>query len=314
MTSNICRFEEPLSMPSEIRRITPNPYALISAARNEEEHIGKTLESVVRQTVTPVRWVIVSDNSDDRTDEIVEEYARRHPWIVLVRSGERRERTFASKVRALELAMVHLDGASYDYIGNLDADLSLEPDYFETLINRLDGDPKLGVTGGLIHDFLDERWIPSYINTGWSVAGAVQFFRRECFEEIGGYLPLELGGIDAIAEARARMMGWKVATIPELAVKHYKYMGTKTAKGLLAARFKQGMMEYSHGNHPVFEIAKCFFRIPERPFLLGSLWRFAGYNWAYWKGCERAVPGDVQAFLRREQLFRLARMVIPKFP
>ena len=48
----------------------PN-YVLITPARNEEAFIEKTIQSVVSQTILPAKWVIVSDGSTDRTDEIV---------------------------------------------------------------------------------------------------------------------------------------------------------------------------------------------------------------------------------------------------
>ena len=46
-------------------------YILITAARNEESFITKTLDSVVTQTVLPERWIIVDDGSTDGTAEIV---------------------------------------------------------------------------------------------------------------------------------------------------------------------------------------------------------------------------------------------------
>jgi len=76
-------------------------YVLITPAKNEEAFVRKTLDSVVRQTVLPERWVIVDDGSIDRTAEIVESYAMRHPWIELVRRAQDPDRNFASKAHAL---------------------------------------------------------------------------------------------------------------------------------------------------------------------------------------------------------------------
>ena len=60
-------------------------YVLITPAHNEAAFIEKTLDSVIAQTRLPERWIIVDDGSMDHTAEIVEEYAKRYPWIELVR-------------------------------------------------------------------------------------------------------------------------------------------------------------------------------------------------------------------------------------
>jgi biofilm PGA synthesis N-glycosyltransferase PgaC len=54
-------------------------YVLVTPARNEQDFIELTIRSMVAQTVKPLKWVIVSDGSTDRTDEIVEGYAANHP-------------------------------------------------------------------------------------------------------------------------------------------------------------------------------------------------------------------------------------------
>src|ERR1700739_3547026 len=53
-------------------------YVLITPARNEEAFLENTILSVVAQTTTPLKWVIVSDGSTDRTDDIVKSYVRQH--------------------------------------------------------------------------------------------------------------------------------------------------------------------------------------------------------------------------------------------
>jgi glycosyltransferase involved in cell wall biosynthesis len=46
-------------------------YVLVTPARNEVQFIELTIQSVVAQTMRPLKWVIVSDGSTDGTDEIV---------------------------------------------------------------------------------------------------------------------------------------------------------------------------------------------------------------------------------------------------
>src|SRR3974390_2336269 len=78
-----------------------NRYVLVTAARNEEKYIEQTLRSVTSQTVKPVKWVIMSDGSTDRTDEIVSEYAKDYPFVHLSRITEDHPRNFAAQVLAI---------------------------------------------------------------------------------------------------------------------------------------------------------------------------------------------------------------------
>src|SRR5947207_9908009 len=123
-------------------------YVLITPARNEEAHIEATIKSVVAQPSRPVKWVIVSDGSTDRTDEIVKRYAAAHDWIELVRMPERTERHFAGKVHAFNAGLERVGESKSDLIGNLDGDVSFEADYFEYLLGRFARNPRLGVADG----------------------------------------------------------------------------------------------------------------------------------------------------------------------
>src|SRR5919108_934529 len=173
-------------------------YVLVTPARNEAQFIGLTLESVVRQTARPARWVIVSDGSTDGTDDSVTRYAARYPWIELIRQPERADRNFAGKVRAFNAGHARLQGLDYDVIGNLDGDISFEDDnYFEIMLGKFAADPRLGVAGTPYHE--GSRALYDYrFSSLEDVAGACQLFRRQCFEGIGGYRPVRGGGIDLI--------------------------------------------------------------------------------------------------------------------
>ncbi len=70
-------------------------YCLITPCRDESQYAARTLDAVTSQTIAPAMWVIVDDGSTDRTAEIVEEYARRFPFIRLVRRANRGDRASA---------------------------------------------------------------------------------------------------------------------------------------------------------------------------------------------------------------------------
>lgn len=279
-------------------------YALVSPVRNEAKYIGYTLDSVVAQTHLPVRWVIVSDGSTDETDAIVRRYAESHPFIRLVRREPDVNRNFGSKVRAIQEGLSHLKDVDYEFIGNLDGDVSFEPDYFEHVLTRFEEDPKLGVAGGILYDDHNGAWRKQIISADSSVAGPVQLFRRTCYEQFGGYVPLPYGGVDAVAEGMARMYGWRVRTFTDLKVRHHRRVGTE-GKGVLRSFYDMGRREQVIGYHPVFGLVRAISRMRASPFVLGGICYGAGFFIAKARGLKPAVPDDYVRFLQREQLGRL---------
>ena len=277
---------------------------LITPARNEEGFIGQTIQSVVEQTVLPRKWVIVSDGSTDRTDEIVKKYEGQHPWIELVRMPERRERHFAAKVQCFNAAYERLRNEEFDIIGNLDADITFGRDYFEFLMAKFDNDAKLGVAGT---PFVEG--VTSYdfaYTTVEHVSGACQLFRRKCFEGIGGYVQVRGGGIDWIAVTTARMKGWKTRTFLDRVCHHHRPMGTASV-GRLMANFSLGRQDYYLGGHPLWQLFRAFYQVGRKPYVLGGIWLFAGYLWAWLMQVPRPVSVELIRFHRREQMGRLKR-------
>ena len=283
-------------------------YVLVTAAYNEERHIADTLRSVANQSVLPHRWVIVSDGSTDRTDEIVIESANRHPFIEFVRVDRSAEHSFSAKVHALRQGFARLADLEYHFIGVLDADVSFEPDYFQRLLEHFANEPRLGIAGGNIEQHVDGVVIPRIKDFG-SVAGAVQFSRRECFEQTGGLPALRYGGEDAAMEITARMYGWRTRTFPELKVVHFGLVGGG-ASGALKARFKWGRVHSDLGYHPVFQLARSVYRVRERPYLLGSLAELIGFAVDKVRNRQPTIDRDVVRFLRREQLTKLRRLAV----
>ncbi len=291
----------------ERRRIASCGYVLMTAAYNEEANIGKTIESVLSQTLLPNRWVIVSDGSMDRTDEIVESYSKQHDFIRFERVKRAPGRSFGSKVRALQTASKLLYDAPHDFIGNLDADVSIEPCYFEKLIACFQKRPSLGLAGGFVCEETDGEFRSRRSNRLYSVAHAAQMMRRECYEAIGGYAVLEYGGEDWHAQTSARMKGWEAEAFPALRIFHHRHTGE--GDNLLRHKFRQGRMDYSFGSDPLFEVLKCAERLPEAPFFLGSLSRLAGFLWSWTRGEGRPVSDEFITFLRAEQRTKMYSVI-----
>jgi biofilm PGA synthesis N-glycosyltransferase PgaC len=281
-------------------------YVLITPARNEAEFIELTLKSMVGQIYHPLKWIIVSDGSTDGTDDIVRKYSADNPWIELLRMPERAERHFAGKVHAFNAGYARAKDLNPDVIGNLDADVSIEPEHFQYLLSKFAEDPQLGVGGAPFREGsrqYDYRF--SNIENVW---GGCQLFRRECYEAIGGYTPVKGGGIDHIAVVSARMKGWKTRTFPDKVCIHHREMNT-AGQGALEAKFKLGAKDYSFGNHPVWELFRTLYQMKNPPLVVGGVALGAGYFWSMARRAPVSVSREVIAFTHHEQLQRLKKFV-----
>lgn len=280
-------------------------YALITPARNEAEHIEQTIQSMIAQTYHPLKWVIVSDGSTDQTDEIVRKYLDEHPWIELVRMPERKQRHFAGKVYAFNAGYERLRGLDLEIIGNLDGDVSFEPDHFEFLIRKMGEDSRLGVAGAPFREGTfqyDYRF--SNIENVW---GGCQLFRRECYEAIGGYMPLKGGCIDHVAVLSARWHGWQTRTFTEKVCMHHRVMGT-AMHGALRAKFRLGVKDYTVGNHPLWELSRSVYQMKNKPFIFGGIALGLGYLWSLVRRAEIPLSAELVAFVRKEQMNRLMKL------
>jgi glycosyltransferase involved in cell wall biosynthesis len=278
-------------------------YVLITPARNEERFITKTLDSMVAQTLLPQRWVIVDDGSTDRTAEVVQSYSKRFPWIELVQRVQRVDRNFAAKVHAFNIGFERVSSLPFEVIGNLDADLSFDPDYLEFLMQKFSEDARLGVAGT---PFIENGYDSARdsFEGGNHVAGGCQLFRRQCFEEIGGYIGNPAGGVDWIAVTTARMKGWKTCSFPEKRFHHYRSLGT-AERGMIASAFSYGEKDYYLGGSPVWQLFRVCYRSAKRPFIIGGLALLAGYCWAALRRMKRPVSRELMCFHRREQMKKL---------
>jgi glycosyltransferase involved in cell wall biosynthesis len=281
-------------------------YVVVTPARDEEAYIRQTLESMAAQTRLPLRWVIVSDGSTDRTDEVVDDYRRGRDWIELLRMPGRRERSFAAKVRCFDRGFDRVRGLPFDLVASLDADVSFDPGYFEFLVGKFAENPRLGVAGT---PFVEGHRHYDYRFTSIEhVSGACQVFRRECFEEIGGYVPIAGGGIDWAAVTTARMKGWQTRTFTEKTCQHLRPMGTGSRRRL-SASFHHGQKDYVLGGHPVWQMFRGVHQMTRPPYLLGGMSLLAGYGWALLRRAERPVPADLVRFHRAEQMARLRKLL-----
>ncbi|HEY3490798.1 MAG TPA: glycosyltransferase [Candidatus Deferrimicrobiaceae bacterium] len=279
--------------------VTQPSVVLITPARNEGGYIERTILSVLSQAVLPVKWIIVSDGSTDSTEDIVRKYSARHAFIELMRNDSHDARNFGAKVRAFQVGVKRVHEMHFDFIGNLDADVTFGPDYLERILEKFGSNDRLGIAGGDILEMHGDRF-QRRINAEHAVAGAVQLFRRRCFEDVGGLNPYKLGGEEWVAQVIARHQGWEVQTFKELEIYHHRRVGLHKGSAL-RGRFLSGVKESIMGTAPLFLLAKCFRRIQEKPVLFGAIAILSGYLLSKIKRDRAVVDSDFIRMLRQEQ-------------
>lgn len=279
-------------------------YVLITPARNEEQFIEKTIQSMIQQTVLPIKWIIVNDGSTDGTGNIVKRYLSGHRWMEMVEVPQREDRSFAKKVHSFNAGLERVKSLEYEVIGNVDADISFDKDHLEFLLSKFKDDATLGVVGTVFREEGGYSSENDSFEGHTHVSGQCQLFRRECFRDIGGYVPHKAGGIDWIAVATARMRGWKTRSFREKWFFHHRHLGT-AERGVIASLFSYGEKDYYLGGHPVWEIFRVAYRMTKNPYLIGGLVLGLGYIWAFLSRVERPVSDELMKFHRNEQLLKL---------
>jgi poly-beta-1,6-N-acetyl-D-glucosamine synthase len=286
---------------SEMRSVKPK-YVVITPVRDEEAHLRHTLDCMLSQTVRPTEWIIVNDGSTDATGSIIDQYASRHPWI---KGVHRQNRGFRKPgggvVEAFNDGYQHLQTKDWEFLGKFDGDLSFEPDYFERCFLNFEQQPKLGVGGGticyLVNGVKEFEEAPAF-----HVRGATKIYRRSCWDAIGGYWPAP--GWDTMDEVKANSLGWTTMSFRDLHLVHHRHTGE--ADGFWNGPVKYGRANYICGYHPLFMLGKCLRRLVQKPLVLGSFALMYGYVTGYLKGIPQVNDPAAIAYLRRQQLNRLA--------
>lgn len=281
-------------------------YVIITPAYNEAEYIERTIKGVLAQSVLPSKWIIVDDGSTDNTADIIKHYTKSCDFLeYCLRTREEGQSYYGSNVYAIHKGYQIVKDFNYTFLAILDADMELCDNYYEEIFSRFIMNPEMGIATGTyveeVNGFLTEAIIDRR-----STPKALQVFRRECYEKIGGYIPFKFGGEDSCAEIMARMYGWQTWSYPEIKAYHQKTVGTGDGRSILCGRFRQGMTDYSLGTHPLFMLLKCFRRsIIEKPYICSALARLCGYILGYIKREPRQIPEQAKRYVRKEQLKRL---------
>jgi biofilm PGA synthesis N-glycosyltransferase PgaC len=272
-------------------------YSIITPARDEAETLPRLADALGRQTVRPMRWIIVEGGSSDSTVAVARAIAARFDWarLLVLPAATARERG-APIVRGLHAGIASLD-LEPDVVVSVDADVTMEPDYFERLLEAFGTDPALGIASGSAWEMVDGVWRQRFV-TGGTVWGATRAYRWACLQDV---LPLEeRHGWDGVDQLKARARGWRTKTLTDLPFRHHRpegYHDTSTWAHWVA----NGDTAYFMGYRFWYLVARTLHQVRGDPAAFGLVY---GYVLAAGRRSPRLEDPGARTVLRADQSFR----------
>ena len=276
-------------------------YVLISPCRDEAEYLETTLNSIVAQTIKPSKWVIVDDGSTDATPQLLAKAAQEHSFIEIITRKDRGKRAVGPGViEAFYVGYDHINPQDYDYICKLDLDLDIPSNYFESIIKRMEANPRIGTCSGKPYFTNSAGQLVSEKCGDETSVGMIKFYRVDCFEQIGGFVrEVMWDGIDCHT---CRLLGWIACSWddPELQFIHLRPMGSSD-KSTLTGRIRHGFGQYFMGTGLLYMMVSAIYRMSRPPLIIGGLAMLWGYLKSMFTGQTRYEKPEFRAFLRKYQ-------------
>ncbi len=286
-------------------------YCIVTPAKNEEDMLPKTIESVVNQTLKPSLWVIVDDGSTDSTPEIIKSACDRHSYIKSLRltEGKREPGIHIAEVCRSGFQYINTLTGNYSFIGVLDADVILEGNYFEILIGKFTENNKLGIASGGLYT-LDRHGTPK--TQALSIhhpINSARLFRKECFDEVGGFLPVN--AFDTVEIIKAELRGWETRQYPGM--KAIQLRAPASYGGIWRGHKRLGYQAYYLNQHP-FSLSA---RIVKKAFVdkqpIGALAITYGYAKSWIRKAEKIPDDEVRQYFwnfNRKRLMQDAKRML----
>jgi poly-beta-1,6-N-acetyl-D-glucosamine synthase len=249
-------------------------YAVVTPARNEAAHLRRLAGSLTAQALKPVAWVIVDDGSTDETEALAEELEREHSWIRRVPAGTGDSERIAPGRGAPVVAAFHAGLAALaekpELVAKVDADISMDEDYFERLVGAFREDGTLGIASGTCYEHDGREWRQRFV-TGASVWGAARVYRWRCLDQV---LPLEQRmGWDGIDIVKANVRGWSTRTFLDLPFRHHRVEAVRE-RSRWHAWALQGEASHYMGYRPSYVLARTLHQMRRDPAALAMLSSF----------------------------------------
>jgi poly-beta-1,6-N-acetyl-D-glucosamine synthase len=271
-------------------------YAVVTPARNESLNLSRLGEAMLAQTVKPTVWVIVDHGSTDDTGIVSAELAARADWISTLSIDGEPSPTRGGPIVVAFNAGLRLVDTSPDVVVKLDADVSFDPDHFESLLGEFARDASLGIASSTCWENEGGSWHARRVGRS-HVRGAVRAYRSRCLEQIA---PLEPRmGWDTIDEIKAQINGWSTRSISTIAFYHHRATGARD--GERRSWESQGHLAWYLDYRPSYLVFRTLFRALQDRHAVAMLFAWASSGV---RREPRYPDRNVRRFLREQQSVR----------
>jgi len=272
-------------------------YIIVTPVKNEIKYFPLTVDSMLKQSILPIKWIIVNDGSSDGTEKIIQKLGQNYEWIEVINLEDKEKRKPGGEYVA-SFGINRVDFDNIDFFVRMDGDLQFDQDYFLNIFFEFERNPKLGIASGVCYVNENGKWVEE--KTPRFHTRAIKTYRVACYKSIGGvetYL-----GFDTIDEIKANMLGWETRSLTNLKINHLKK--TQSSQGT-KAYLNVGIAAYNAAYHPVYVLALAIHKLFNKPYLKGSLTLLWGFFSGYIYKIPRNISDDYKAYIRKQQINRL---------
>tara|TARA_B100000963_G_scaffold336110_1_gene330867 strand:- start:1684 stop:2529 length:846 start_codon:yes stop_codon:yes gene_type:complete len=269
-------------------------FSIVIPVHNEEKFLPFFLKSVCSQNLLPEEMILIDDNSNDKSKEIMMDYQDENNFIRVFSHKSSNEHMPGTKVVNAFLFGYSKLTKPYDFILKLDADLILPPKYFQSICNVF-SNPKIGIAGGTLIEFSKkDTWVNAHPMKKNHVRGGLKAYSVDCYRKIGGLIP-EMGW-DTIDEILANYHGYEVKVLNNLKVKHLRPIGNVYSRNF---SFLQGQAFYKMRYGVIIGTLACIKASLFKRSFSFLLWSILGLLNGFLKKKPYIVTKNQGQFIRR---------------
>jgi biofilm PGA synthesis N-glycosyltransferase PgaC len=278
---------------------------IVSPVRNEAVHIERVVRAVAAQQLPPTRMIVIDDSSTDATLRLLRELASEIPLLSVVQASRHEAGSdrlaLAIEARNFNAALALTDIGDFTHLMKLDGDIELPPDYLSRITARFEGDPNLGLAGGVLAEPTAAGGLRAIRIPRHHVHGALKLYSLACFRAIGGIQ--ERLGWDTIDETYARMLGFRTRSFDDIVSVHHRPIAS--ADGILRGRARHGECAWILHYGTIWVLLRSLKVARSHPVGASGLAFLFGYARAAARGVERVPDPEFRRFTRRELRRRL---------